>query len=118
MAPRAVVVTLTNPDAEVAPLLLPVFGQPDLRPVGDVVDSVEQTLDGHVILQDRNRPGLGVDQTQVRWGPVTNGHQSILRADVAVHHHAVTSLEVPVQPFVKVFEGVADRAALQQRTAF
>src|SRR5665647_1077272 len=118
MAPRAVVFTLANPDPEVAPLLLPVFGQPALRPVGDIVDSVEQTLNGHVILQDRNRPGLGVDQTQVQWVPVTNGHQSILRADVAVHHHGVTSLEVPVQPFVKMFEGVADRAALQQRTAF
>jgi len=63
MAPRAVVFTLTNPDAEVAPLLLPVFGQPAMHPVGDIDDSVEQTLNGHFILQDRNRPGLGVDQT-------------------------------------------------------
>ena len=63
MAPRAVVFTLNNPDPEVAPLLLSVFGQPALRPAGDIGDSVEQTLNGHVILQDRNRPGLGVDQT-------------------------------------------------------
>ena len=118
MASRAIVFTLTNPDPEVAPLLLPVFGQPAMRPVGDIVDSVEQTLTGHFILQDRNRPGLGVDQTQVQWVPVTDDHQSILRADVAVHHHAVTSLEVPVQPVIKMFEGVVDLAALQQRAAF
>ena len=36
MAPRAIVFTLANPEPEVAPLLLPVFGQPALRPVGDI----------------------------------------------------------------------------------
>jgi hypothetical protein len=55
MAPRAIVFTLANPDPEVAPLLLPVFGQPALCPVGDG-DSVEQTLNGHFILQGRTVP--------------------------------------------------------------
>ncbi|MHB1475213.1 MAG: hypothetical protein ACYDDU_19130 [Dermatophilaceae bacterium] len=61
MAPRAVVFPLANPDPEVGPLLLPVFGQPAMRPVGDIGDSVEQTLNGHVILQDRNSPGLAAE---------------------------------------------------------
>ena len=46
MASRAIVFTLANPDPKVGPLLLPVFGQPALRPVGDIGDSVEQTLNG------------------------------------------------------------------------